>query len=512
MNEREQWGTRAGFILAAIGSAVGLGNIWRFPYVAYENGGGAFFIPYLFALLTAGIPLLIMEFTLGQKYRGSAPLTFARLNKKAEWIGWWQVGISFVIATYYSVIVAWALSYTFFAVNQRWGNDTGGFLMGDYLQRIDLAQGGVPGDIGSLVPGVLIPLAIVWIIALGIMYKGVKRGIEIANRIFIPLLVVMFLIIVIRAVTLEGALVGLDAFFKPNWSDILSPGVWIAAYGQIFFSLSIGFAIMITYASYLPRKSDINNNAFITGLSNSSFELLAGIGVFAALGFMATASGVGVQDVADAGIGLAFVVFPEIINSFPNFNGLFGVLFFGSLAISGISSLISILETFISAAQDKFNLSRARAVTFGGGLAVIVSLMFATQGGLFLLDAVDYFINQFGVALAGLVSVIAVSWFIKALPGLEKHMNERSDFQVGLWWRICLGIITPVVLGYMAIMNIVVNIRENYEGYETSFILWSGWGVAFIVIIIGVILAKLKWRPEALKVKAEDEKKRGKVR
>lgn len=121
MNGREQWGTRAGFILAAIGSAVGLGNIWRFPYVAYENGGGAFFLPYLFALLTAGIPLLIMEFTIGHKYRGSAPLSYARLNKKAEWIGWWQVAIAFVIATYYAVIIAWALSYTYFAFNQRWG-------------------------------------------------------------------------------------------------------------------------------------------------------------------------------------------------------------------------------------------------------------------------------------------------------------------------------------------------------------------------------------------------------
>lgn len=168
MNGREQWGTRAGFILAAIGSAVGLGNIWRFPYVAYENGGGAFFLPYLFALITAGIPLLIMEFTLGHKYRGSAPLSYARMNKKTEWIGWWQVAIAFVIATYYAVIIAWAMSYTYFAVNQKWGEDTGGFLMGDYLQRVDLVSGGAPGDLGSLVPGVFIPLILVWYISVGI--------------------------------------------------------------------------------------------------------------------------------------------------------------------------------------------------------------------------------------------------------------------------------------------------------------------------------------------------------
>ncbi|WP_332695782.1 sodium-dependent transporter [Halalkalibacter lacteus] len=494
MNVREQWGTRAGFILAAIGSAVGLGNIWRFPYVAFENGGGAFFLPYLFALLTAGIPLLIMEFTLGHKYRGSAPLSYARMNKKTEWIGWWQVAISFVIATYYAVIIAWSMSYTYFAVNQRWGEDTGGFLMGEYLQRIDVVSGGAPGDIGALVPGVFIPLVLVWIITLGVLFKGIRRGIEIANRIFIPLLVAMFLLIVIRAITLEGALAGLDAFFKPDWNEIMSPGVWVAAYGQIFFSLSIAFAIMITYSSYLSRKSDITNNAFITGFSNSSFELLAGIGVFAALGFMANASGVGVADVADAGIGLAFVVFPEIINTFPGMNGLFGVLFFGSLVLAGLSSLISIVETFVSGVQDKFKFSRRKAVAIGGGLSALISILFATQGGLFFLDATDYFINQFGVALAGLVSVIAVSWFVKKLPELQTHANGVSDFRLGSWWKICLSIITPIVLGFMFIQNTINNLTDNYEGYSTAFIVGSGWLVAIVAIIIGFIFAKFKWK------------------
>lgn len=391
---REQWGTRAGFILAAVGSAIGLGNIWRFPAVAYENGGGAFFIPYLFALLTAGIPLLILEFTIGHKYRGSAPLSYARMNRKAEWIGWWAVFVSFVISTYYAVIIAWAMSYSVFAINQTWGEDTEGFLFGDYL---NLAE--VPGQVGSFVPGVLIPLIIVWVVTLGVLFRGVQKGIEWANRIFIPTLVVLFLIIVIRAVTLPGAVDGLQAFFEPNFETITSGSVWVAAYGQIFFSLSIAFAIMITYSSYLPKKSDITNNAFITGFSNSSFELLAGIGVFAALGFMAMQAGVGVSEVVAGGIGLAFVVFPMIINEFPALNGLFGFLFFASLVLAGLSSLISISETYVKGISEKFGISRAKAVTIGGGIAALISLVFATQGGLFFLDAADYFINQFGVAL-----------------------------------------------------------------------------------------------------------------
>src|SRR5690625_3954910 len=131
---RSQWGTRAGFILAAVGSAVGLGNIWRFPAVAYENGGGAFFIPYLFALLTAGIPILIMEFTMGHKYRGSSPLTFRRINKKSEWVGWWGVAVAFVISTYYSVIIAWAISYSMYSINLNWGSDTENFFNNNYLK------------------------------------------------------------------------------------------------------------------------------------------------------------------------------------------------------------------------------------------------------------------------------------------------------------------------------------------------------------------------------------------
>src|SRR5699024_2972224 len=156
------------FILAAIGSAVGLGNIWRFPAEAYANGGGAFFIPYLFALLTAGTPILIMEFTMGHKYRGSAPLTYRRMNTKVEGLGWLAVLVAFVIATYYSVIGAWAISYSVFSCNLSWGDDTERFLNNEYLELVD-----VPGPSGRLVPSVFSPLIIVWLLVLGVLFRGV---------------------------------------------------------------------------------------------------------------------------------------------------------------------------------------------------------------------------------------------------------------------------------------------------------------------------------------------------
>ncbi|WP_217588655.1 sodium-dependent transporter [Lentibacillus saliphilus] len=517
METRSQWGTRAGFILAAMGSAIGLGNIWRFPATAYENGGGAFFIPYLIALLTAGIPILIMEFTMGHKYRGSAPLTFRKVNKKSEVVGWWAVMVAFVISTYYSVIIAWAISYSVFSINLSWGDDTGSFLIGDYLQRtVD------PGQTGSFVPGVLIPLIIVWVLVLGILFRGVKKGIEVANRIFIPALAVIFLIIVIRAVTLPGAMEGLEAFFKPDFSQILNPQVWVAAYGQIFFSLSIAFAIMITYSSYLPKKSDITNNAFITGFGNSSFELLAGIGVFGILGYMASTTGQTIDSVVQGGVGLAFIAFPEIINNFPAFNELFGFLFFACLVLAGLTSLMSIIETYIAGLSEKFNISRGKAVLFGGGTAAVISLLFATQGGLFFLDSADYFINQFGVALLGLVEVVLLVWVFRKLKGLRTHADDVSDIRLGSWWTISLGVITPVVLGYMMFMLLKTNILKqhtnsdgevigNYEGYPDMFIYFGGWGVAIGALVFGILLTLPRWKgPHAQETSYESETKEAK--
>jgi neurotransmitter:Na+ symporter, NSS family len=487
---RERWGTRAGFLLAAIGSAIGLGNIWRFPYVAWENGGGAFFVPYLFALLTAGIPVLILEYSLGHRHQGSAPLTFRRFAPRAEFVGWWQIAVSFVIATYYSVIIAWAAAYTWFAVRQQWGDDPEAFFFETYLSAAD------PGELGALQPGVAVPLVAIWIVVLIILVAGVRRGIELANRIFIPLLVVVFLALVVRAVTLPGAADGLSTLFTPDWGEITSGQVWIAAYGQIFFTLSIGFAIMITYASYLPRRSDLTNNAFIAGFSNASFELLAGIGVFAAVGFLAVTAELPVEEAVADGIGLAFIGFPEIISNMPALEGVFGVLFFGSLVLAGMSSLISIVETYVAGVREKFGVSRATAVAVGGGASALVSLVYATAGGINFLDVADHFINNFGIAVVGLVEVVLVAWIVRDLRGLQDHANPISDIRAGTWWKIALAVITPVMLGYMTIDNLRTVIAEGYEDYPAWFLGVYGWGVAALALVVGVLLALRRWDPE----------------
>jgi neurotransmitter:Na+ symporter, NSS family len=489
--DREQWGTRLGFLLAAVGSAIGLGNIWRFPYVAYANGGGAFFVPYLFALLTAGIPLLVLEYAIGHRFRGSAPLSLRRLHRRAEWIGWWQVAICFLIASYYAVVIAWAAAYTWFSLGQAWQDDPEAFFFEDYLAVT------AAGTHGGLRLGVLVPLVLIWTVSLAVLAGGVRKGIERANRILIPLLVATFLVIVIRAVTLEGAATGLQALFQPDWSRITDGTVWVAAYGQIFFSLSIGFAIMITYASYLPRSSDLTGNAFIAGFSNASFELLAGIGVFAALGFLATSMSIGVDEVARDGIGLAFVVFPEIISQLPGPSPLFGVLFFGSLVLAGVSSLVSICQTYIAALQEKFELGRGNAVAIAGGGTALVSLVYATGGGINTLDVVDRFVNAFGVAAVGLVEVVVVAWLVRELPGLRDHANATSDIRLGRWWLVALGVLTPVVLGWMTIDNLRTEFVTPYGDYPTAFLALVGWGLAAAALVVGVALSRAPW-PERI--------------
>lgn len=487
---REQWATRAGFLLAAIGSAIGLGNIWRFPYIAYDNGGGAFLLPYLIALLTAGIPLLVLEYTIGHRFRGSPPRAFGRLSRPTEAIGWWQVVICFVIAVYYAVIIAWAVRFTGFSVGQQWGDDPNAFLFEEFLQVAD-----EPGMVSTYVAGVAWPLVGVWAVTLAVLALGIRRGIERANKVFIPVLLVLFLVLVLRSLFLPGAASGLDALFSPDWSAMTDGSVWVAAYGQIFFSLSIGFGIMITYASYLRRRADLTGSALVAGFANSSFELLAGIGVFATVGFMAARSGVGIEEVATDGIGLAFVAFPQIISNLSQGAAWFGVLFFGSLVVAGLSSLISIVQVIVSAVQDRTGLGRVPAVLGVGGATALVSVLaFPTGEGLYLLDAADHFVNQYGVALAALVTVITVAWTLRRLPALQEHADRVSAVPLGIWWRTALGGITPLVLGWMMWDSLRHEIEQRYADYPLGFLLVAGWGVAVGAIVLGVLLSLVPWR------------------
>ena len=486
--KRESFGSRRVFILSAIGSAVGLGNIWRFPYVAYENGGGAFLIPYLVAILCAGIPLLFLDYAFGHRYRGSAPLAYRRANRKTEWIGWWQVLICFVIAIYYAAIIAWAAMYCWFSVTKAWGDDADGVVNNTFLQLSP--EVGVSMDFNAQV---FVPMLVVWLVTIIIMVAGVNKGIARANTIFMPLLIVMFVVLVIQSLFLPGAVDGLNAFFTPDFAALQNPGVWAAAFGHIFFSLSVAFGIMVTYSSYMKRKSDLTGSGYVVAFANSGFELLAGIGVFAALGFMAYNANSSVDEVATSGIGLAFVAFPTIVSNAP-LGGVIGVMFFGSLVFAGLTSLVSILEVIVAAFQDKLGWNRkAATLVVTVPVAVISLLLFPTTTGLYLLDTLDAFANQFGILACALVMVIVFGSGLGLLPKLAKHLNRHSSIKLGRGWMVLVGGIGPAILGYMLINEIQAKISEQYSGYPAWFNGIFGWGMAGALIVGAMLLSLIPW-------------------
>ena len=486
---REVFSSRWAFLFAAIGSAVGLGNIWRFPYVAYDNGGGAFLIPYLIALLTAGIPLLFLDYALGHRYRGSAPLVFRRIKSWAEPVGWIQVGVAFFITIYYAAIIGWAGLYAVKSFTKAWGSDPDSYFFGEFLQFDETATFST-----DFVPQIALALAIVWIAAIVVLAIGVDKGIGKVSTFFIPILVVLFLIVVVQAVLLPGAATGLDALFTPDWGALTNPTVWVAAYGQIFFSLSVGFGIMLTYSSYLRPRSNLTGTGLTTAFANSSFEVLAGIGVFAALGFMAVQQSVAVDEVATSGIGLAFVAFPAIINEMA-FGPAFGFLFFASLTIAGFTSLFSLMEVVVSAIKDKFNLPRKSVAIGIGTLMALLSLgLFSTTSGLMALDVMDKFTNNVGIVAIALISVIILDWILRRIDEFGTHLNAVSSFRVGTVWRICVVNVTTLVLGFTLIQELITLVREGYGGYTAGQVALYGWAVIALIVLLAMALSIIPWR------------------
>ncbi|WP_076464703.1 sodium-dependent transporter [Actinomyces mediterranea] len=490
----DTWTGQTGFLLAAIGSAIGLGNIWRFPGVAYSNGGGAFLVPYLVAILFVGIPMLWLDYALGHKFRGSPPWALRRLKAGGEFIGWLQVFVCFVILIYYAAVIAWGAQYTIFSVNQVWGSDPMAFFVSDFLKTVD-------SDTFSWTPvlAVMIPLALIWLFVLLIIGRGLSKGVEAANKVFLPLLVILFVIMVVRAIFLDGAVDGLNAFFTPQWSALADPKVWLAAFSQVFYSLSVGFGIMLTYASYLKPKTNLTGTALVAGFANSSFEILAGIGVFSALGFMAHTQGVAVADLDGlTGPILSFVTFPQIVSMMPG-GSLFGVLFFASLVLAGITSLLSLLQVVSGGLQDKFGLSPVMAALAFGIPAMVLSLsLFGTRSGLNNLDIIDNFINNIGVVSTAVLMAILAGLYAPRLKGLRNHLNAVSSVKVPRAWDILIGVVIPAVLIFMLFSAVVGYITDGYGGFKTSFVVILGWGSVAFAIIASIVFTLIPWRHHAV--------------
>jgi neurotransmitter:Na+ symporter, NSS family len=486
--EREQWKSQVGFLLAAVGSAIGLGNIWRFSYMAYSNGGGAFLIPYVTALLTTGLTLLILEFAVGHERVGSAPLAFFKISKNWEWLGWWSVVfVMFGIELYYTVIISWSLNFFFLSFDLGWGSDPNAFFFNDFLSVSENANtlGGIRGQ-------VLAGVVVVWIMNWIIVYRGVQKGIELANKIFMPLLFLLIGILVFWSLTLEGAMTGVRAYLTPDFSVLLNPKVWIDAYSQIFFTLSLGFGIMIAYASYLPKTANLYRSAVLTACINSGFSLFAGFAVFSVLGFMATSQGKPISEVVSQSIGLAFVAYPKAVSLMPAGN-FFGAIFFLSLVIAGLSSSISIIEAFSSSVMDKFKVEKKKLVTVICFLGLLGSVVFTTRGGLYWLDIVDHFLTHYGLVVVGIAECILLGWILD-IEVLRSHVNRVSPIKLGRWWNFLVKFFVPVVLSVIVAGDIYTEFVNPYEGYHWTSLVFIGFNWLVVTFIAALIFSEKKWK------------------
>jgi NSS family neurotransmitter:Na+ symporter len=277
----------------------------------------------------------------------------------------------------------------------------------------------------------------------------------------------------------------------------------VAAFGQIFFTLSLGFGIMITYASYLPKKTDIVGNALTTCVLNCLYSFITGFAVFGTIGYMAQAQGIAFGEAIKAGPGLAFVVYPEAINQLPAGNRIFGALFFLVLIVAGLSSAISLTEAFSCSVCDKFKISRKKATTIICTVGLAGSLVFTTRAGIYILDIVDHFINNYALIIGGILECLLVGWILKS-GVMRKHVNSVSSVKLPVLWDFAVRFLTPIMLIIIVVGALKNEFKAAYESYPVVALLFIGGGTLFFTRLISFILSHFPWDPLRLTERHHD--------
>ena len=473
---RQRWASRTVFLLAALGSAVGLGNLWRFPYLAGKYGGGAFLVPYLIALVLVGVPMLMLEFAVGQKMQQGAIGSYSKLHPSFSGLGVLALISSFIIVSYYAVVMAWSLIYLLASFGVKWSGNAKDYFFQEVLQ---ISEG--VNILGGINWFIFLSLFVVWILVYFCIWQGTKS----VGRVVlysVPLPLILLGVLLIRAVTLPGFLQGWEMYLKPTWGALLDPEVWTAAFSQIFYTLSLAFGIMIAYASYKKSEDDIAKDAWITALLNSGTSLFAGFVVFAVLGYMAWKTSTPITELAASGPGLAFVVFPEALSLMP-LPGLFSVLFFLMLLLLGIDSAFSLAEALNAAILDQYKHLQTAKVSMVVCLAAwIAGIIYSTRAGLYFLDIADHFVTSYNLLLVGILQTILAGWIYGA-EKLRRYINQVSDWQVGKWWNISIKYIIPMVLVTLLVAQFSKDIKIPYEGYPT-WALGIGWAIALLPFLL----------------------------
>ena len=485
MEKRSQWSSRFTFILAAIGSAVGLGNAWRFPGLASKHGGGTFLLVYLIAMVAMGIPLLMMEISIARKLRKGAIESMRGIGKKFEPIGWAATSNAFVIVCYYAVVFAWVI--LMFANSWQFAGMTG---KSEGASKLFFNLTQTTGAIeGSSIPGeVLLCTIIAW----GLIFFCIRNGASSVGKVvkftvFAP--VVLLLIMAVKGCTMPGAGEGLAMLFIPDFSALSDPSLWVDAIGQVFYSLSIMMAIMFAYGSYLGNDADIAADAAIIAFSDMAISVLSGIVMFSTMG------GTGMLDkITASGVSTAFIVYPQAIVNLTNIgwvNALFGAVFYLMLITLAIDSAFSIVEGVSAAVADKFHLKPKKVTIAICAICGLISIIFTTQAGLAWLDIVDNWTNQINLIIIGIFECLAVGWFFD-LKKVHHEVNRNAKkFKAPYWWfATSIKVIAPVLLIALFVWN-MIDLFGNKGGSYGDYPIWAqvtaGWVVSGLVFISGFI-------------------------
>ena len=448
--DKNEWGSNLSFLLARIGSAVGLGNIWRYPYVLYSNGGGAFFIPYIVAILIMGIPFLILEYGVGYNFKSSFPKAVKSISKKWEYLGWFLPVAVFMILIYYSAILGWDGFYVIISAFKGWGADPNAYFTGSFLQANDTL-----GGLGTFVPFVAIAMLVGWVIMWVISHTDLEKGLGRVSKVLVPLLFAIMIFIVLFSLTLPGAGIGLAELYNPDWSLLLNFNIWMAAFGQMIFSLSLGMSIAFTYASYTKDDSDLVSNALWVTVANCGFENFAAIGVFSILGYMSLQSGVAVPDLVTQGTGLVFIVYPTVFNVLGDWASVIGPLFFFTVYLAGLTSILSTIEPLSFSIQNKFGWSRNKTMTILCVFGAAVSMIYATAMGSYILGIADTFVNQIAILIGVIFECIVFAWIFKAENIIPKLNAKSKSIKLGKWWLVVVKYVLPIFIAIVWIGGIL---------------------------------------------------------
>jgi NSS family neurotransmitter:Na+ symporter len=449
-NNRGQWSSQLGFVLAAAGSAIGLGNIWRFPIEAANNGGFAFLLVYLASVFLIGMPVMLAELTIG-RHSGKNPVGAFRTALPGT--RWWLLGAlgvttGMVILSYYSVVAGWTLGYVAKTASHS-------FAAGISPEEVGAQFAVFAGSwwIQLLLHGVFMALCV------GVVVGGVQSGIERWAKILMPLLLLLLLLLVVRSITLPGAGAGLAFYLKPDFSK-LDFKVLVAALGQAFFSMSLGMGAMITYGSYLSKRENLVKCTAWVGSADAAIAFLAGLLVLPALAMSGIRPGLD-----EGGAGLIFAVLPKVFSEMPwqPFGGIaFGTLFFVLLAVAGLTSAVSLVEVVTAYFVDERGWPRRRAVTLVGSAAFVLGVpsalgfgavgwlsAVATIGGtpMAFLDLAHTIFGKLSLTFGALMTCVVVAW----VWGVGSARSEIADGEPGLeavgrFWLFLLRWVCPLAI------------------------------------------------------------------